>query len=168
MAQVYGDALYNSDGYWLSAEEYLEGDAVANATATGALFFIPQVYGDAAYNSDGYWLPAVEFLEGNAIVVCSSSADIYMSMDLYSNAFCVCSSTGDLVLVLPVQIVLSGTTISSSINPFGIIFSYLISGSSVSSSSGNIKSSSNKSTNLHLFVNKLMHRPSKPGSASSP
>ena len=71
-----------------------------------------QVYGDALYNADGYWLLAEEFLEANSVVVSSSTAAIYLSMDLAANSVVVSSSSGDLAIVQPVILSLTGLPLS--------------------------------------------------------
>lgn len=37
MAQVYSDAAYNTDGYWLPAEEYLASSVVISPSVNGNL-----------------------------------------------------------------------------------------------------------------------------------
>ena len=100
-----------------------------------------QVYGVSTYNADGYWLLLEEYLDGDAIAVATaSSPDIYMTLNLFGDAFAVSSGTGDVTLVMPVEIVLSSNSISSSNNLFGINFTLLMQGNNATSALGILQS----------------------------
>lgn len=94
MAQVYGDILYNTDSYWLPAEEFLETAPIVNTTISGDVF-------------------SEALIVGQGVSTSAISGDVFSTMGLNTTAVATPSAIGSIWLNIAKTIAVSSESIVS-------------------------------------------------------